>query len=123
LGRSQAWAAFNSTTHTRGAFPTTYAWFEASNNTTSGTVAKVSSIARDEHTLSMTEHDMRRALMRVNTRKAADPDGISGRVLNTCANQLAPVFTTIFNLSQPASSGPLLSLCPKPNDYLLLALR
>jgi len=37
--------------------------------------------------------------MRVKTRKAVGPDGISGRVLKTCANQLAPVFTTIFNLS------------------------
>jgi len=46
----------------------------------------------------VTEHDVRRALMRVN-RKAAGPDAISGRVLKTCANQLAPVFTTIFNLS------------------------
>jgi len=58
----------------------------------------VSSIARDEHTLSVTEHDMRRALMRLNTRKAAGPDGICGGLLKTCANQLAPVLTTIFNL-------------------------
>jgi len=113
-----------------------YAVFEASNNTASRTIAEVSCIARDEHTLSVTEHtlsvtehtlpvtehtlsvtehDVRRALM--NTRKAAGPDGISARVLQTCANQLAPMFTTIFNLSlapwsQPASSGPLLSLCP-----------
>jgi len=55
-----------------------YAQFEARNNTSSGTVPEVSSIARDEHTLSVTEHNMRRALMRVNTRKAAGPDGISG---------------------------------------------
>jgi len=74
-----------------------YARFEASNNTASGTIAEVSSIARVKHTLSVTEHDVRRALMRVNTRKAAGPDGISGRVLKTCANQLAPVFTTIFH--------------------------
>jgi len=45
-----------------------YVRLEASNNTASGTVAEVSSIARDEHTLSVTEHDVRRALMRVNTR-------------------------------------------------------
>ncbi|KAK3566777.1 hypothetical protein QTP86_004522 [Hemibagrus guttatus] len=34
-----------------------------------------------------------------NTKKAAGPDGISGRVLRACADQLAPVFTEIFNLS------------------------
>jgi len=50
--------------------------FEASNNT----VAEVSSLARNERTLSVAEHDVRRALMGVNTRKAAGPDGISGRV-------------------------------------------
>jgi len=35
----------------------------------------------------------------VNTRKAAGPDGVSGQVLKPCANQPAPVFTTIFSLS------------------------
>ncbi|KAK1792165.1 hypothetical protein P4O66_012059, partial [Electrophorus voltai] len=31
--------------------------------------------------------------------KAAGPDGICGRVLKACADQLSPVFTDIFNLS------------------------
>ena len=66
----------------------------------------MSFIARDEHTLSVTEHDMRRALMRLNTRKAVGSDGISGQVLKTCANQLAQVFTTIFNLSLAESVVP-----------------
>jgi len=47
-----------------------FARFEASNNTTSGTVCEVSSIARDERTLSVTKHDVKR--------KPADPDSISG---------------------------------------------
>jgi len=55
-----------------------YARFKASNNTASGTIAEVSSIARDEHTPPVTEHGLSRAMMRVNTRKAAGPDGISG---------------------------------------------
>jgi len=55
-----------------------YARFKASKNTASGTIAEVSSVARDEHTLSVTKHNVRRAMMRVNTRKAAGPDGISG---------------------------------------------
>jgi len=46
-----------------------YVWFKASNNTASGTIAEVSSIARNKHTLSVTEHNARRALMGVNTRK------------------------------------------------------
>jgi len=40
-----------------------FARLEASKNAASGTVAEGGSIARDEHTLSVTEHNMRRALM------------------------------------------------------------
>jgi len=79
----------------------------------------VSSIARDEHTLSVTEQDVRRALVRVNTRITAGTDGISGRVLKTCANQLTPVFTTIFNLSLAESVVPACfkwsTIVPVPN--------
>jgi len=70
--------------------------------------------------------------MRVNTRKAAGPDGIFG--LRTCANQLAPVFTTIFNLSLSESVIPACfkwsTIVPVPktaspaclNDYRPVAL-
>jgi len=44
--------------------------------------------------------------MRVNPRRAAGHDGISGRVLKTCVNQLAPVFITIFNLCLAESVVP-----------------
>ncbi|KAK1800136.1 hypothetical protein P4O66_006163, partial [Electrophorus voltai] len=53
----------------------------------------------EQRPLIITESDMRRVFKRVNTRKAAGPDGICGRVLKACADQLAPVFTDIFNLS------------------------
>jgi len=108
--------------------------FEVSNNTVSGTVAEVSSIARDEHTLSVTKHDMRRALMTMNTRKAVGPDGISGGVLKNCANQLASVFTKIFNLSLAESVVPAcfmwFTIVPVPksaspaclNDYQPVAI-
>ncbi|KAK0148524.1 LINE-1 retrotransposable element ORF2 protein [Merluccius polli] len=90
--------------------------------------------AGDEHTLSVTEHNVRRALSCVNTRKAAGPDGMCGRVLKTCANQLAPVFTTIFNLSLAKSVVPTCfkrsTIVPVPknaspaclNDYRPVAL-
>ncbi|KAK3575513.1 hypothetical protein QTP86_028227 [Hemibagrus guttatus] len=55
--------------------------------------------AKTGNTFINSKHDVRRAFRRVNTRKAAGPDGISGRVLRACADQLAPVFTEIFNLS------------------------
>ncbi|KAK1786155.1 hypothetical protein P4O66_017870, partial [Electrophorus voltai] len=53
----------------------------------------------EQRPLIITESDVRRVFKRVNTRKAAGPDGICGRVLKPCADQLAPVFTDIFNLS------------------------
>ncbi|KAK1787236.1 hypothetical protein P4O66_002752 [Electrophorus voltai] len=52
-----------------------------------------------QRSLIKTKSDVRRVFKRVNTRKAAGPDGICGRVLKACADQLAPVFTNIFNLS------------------------
>ncbi|KAK1804869.1 hypothetical protein P4O66_019133 [Electrophorus voltai] len=52
----------------------------------------------EQRPLIITESDVRRVFKRVNTRKAAGPDGICGRVLKACADQLAPVFTDIFNL-------------------------
>ncbi|KAK1796915.1 hypothetical protein P4O66_000995 [Electrophorus voltai] len=53
----------------------------------------------EERPLIITESDVRRVFKRVNTRKAAGPDGICGRVVKACTDQLAPVFTDIFNLS------------------------
>ena len=41
--------------------------------------------------------DVRRVLSAVNPRKAAGPDGVPGKVLKACANQLSQVFTDIFN--------------------------
>ncbi|KAK1806255.1 hypothetical protein P4O66_000131 [Electrophorus voltai] len=52
----------------------------------------------EQRPLIITESDVRRVFKRVNTRKAMGPDGICGRVLKACADQLAPVFTDIFNL-------------------------
>ena len=82
----------------------------------------------------LSEHDVRRELKRVNTRKAAGPDRISGRVIRTCADLLAPVFTTIFNLSLAQSTVPtcfkMSTIIPVPknaspagmNDYRPIAL-
>ncbi|KAK1806971.1 hypothetical protein P4O66_005464, partial [Electrophorus voltai] len=53
----------------------------------------------EQRPLIITENDVRRVFKRVNTRKAVGPDSICGRVLKACADQLALVFTDIFNLS------------------------
>ena len=51
------------------------------------------------HSLTVQVQDVRRVLSGVNPRKAAGPDGLPGKVLKGCADQLSQVFTTIFNLS------------------------
>ncbi len=58
------------------------------------------------HVFTMSEDDVRRELRRVNVRKAAGPDGITGRVLRSCAKQLAGLFTSIFNESLATSVVP-----------------
>lgn len=52
---------------------------------------------------------MRRILRQVNSRKAAGPEGITGRVMKACAGQLTPVLMVIFNLS--------LSQCIVPTSF------
>ena len=56
--------------------------------------------------LAISEADVVKAFVRVNTRKAAGPDGIPGRVLKVCAHQLAGVFADIFNLSLSQAEVP-----------------
>ncbi len=60
----------------------------------------------NDHVITFSEDDVRRELKRVNVRKAAGPDGITGRVLRSCADQLAGLFTSIFNESLATSVVP-----------------
>ena len=54
---------------------------------------------QDACPLSISVHDVRRAFKGLNIRKASGPDNIPGRVLKVCADQLADMYTDIFNLS------------------------
>ncbi len=60
----------------------------------------------ENHVITVSEDEVRRALKGVNIRKAAGPDGITGRVLRPCADQLAGLFTSIFNESLATSVVP-----------------
>ncbi len=60
----------------------------------------------DDHVITVSEEELRRELKRVNVRKAAGPDGITGRVMRSCADQLAGLFTLIFNESLATSVVP-----------------
>ncbi|KAM9802248.1 interferon gamma receptor 2 isoform X2 [Syngnathus typhle] len=48
---------------------------------------------RSSFTLILKEHELRHTMWTINSSKAAGPDGVTGRVLKDCADQLAGVFT------------------------------
>ncbi|XP_066524828.1 uncharacterized protein [Hoplias malabaricus] len=78
--------------------------------------------------------DVRKTLCRVDPRKAAGPDNIPDRVVRECADQLADVFTDIFNISLSSAVVPTCfknsTIIPVPknsfmsclNDYRPVAL-
>ncbi len=68
--------------------------------------ASESSRQSSDHVFTLSEDEVRRELRRVNIRKAAGLDGITGRVLRSCADQLAGLFTSIFNESLATSVVP-----------------
>ncbi|KAK0149886.1 RNA-directed DNA polymerase from mobile element jockey [Merluccius polli] len=86
------------------------------------------------NTLTLQVHQVRRALLAVNPRKAAGPDGVLGKVLRACADQLAGVLTRIFNTSLSLAEVPpclkAANIIPVPkktsitdlNDYRPVAL-
>ena len=56
----------------------------------------------------MTTGQVKRQMERLHQRKAAGPDGISPRILKTCASQLSPVLGHLYNLSLSQEKVPLL---------------
>ncbi|KAK3536026.1 hypothetical protein QTP70_025280, partial [Hemibagrus guttatus] len=58
------------------------------------------------HPISLSTTKVHSAPSRVDPRKSAGPDGIPGRVLRACTDQLAQVFTDIFNLSLAQATVP-----------------
>ncbi|KAK3550067.1 hypothetical protein QTP86_019168, partial [Hemibagrus guttatus] len=85
-------------------------------------------------TLTVKESEVRCTLRSINPRKATGPDSIPGRVLKDCADQLAGIFTKIFNQSlalstvQPCLKSSIIVPLPKKShisslsDYRPVAL-
>ncbi|KAI5098355.1 gastrula zinc finger protein XlCGF28.1-like [Silurus meridionalis] len=61
-----------------------------------------------QYTLPLTEAQVRMELRRIKARKAAGPDGISSRLLKTCADQLCDILLYIFDLSLKLGKVPQL---------------
>ncbi len=83
-----------------------YGRFECNGGATLPYSASASRRQSSNHVFTVSEDDVWRELRRVNVRKAAGPDGITGRVLRSCADQLAGLFTSIFNESLATSEVP-----------------
>ncbi len=114
---------------------TFYGHFECNGGATLPIIGSGSSRqCSDDHVITLSEDEIRRELKRVNIRKAAGHDWISGRVLRSCADQLAGLFTSIFNESLATSvvstlfKKSVIIPVPKnskpscPNDYRPVAL-
>ena len=76
--------------------------------------------------LTVQAQEVARMLVRVNPRKAAGPDGVPGKVLRACADQLSQVFTKIFNLSLSQATIPAClkttTIIPMPNKSHIACL-
>ena len=53
----------------------------------------------DDGVITLYIANVNKTFKQVKIHKAAGPEGLPGRVLKACADQLASVFTDIFNLS------------------------
>jgi hypothetical protein len=60
----------------------------------------------DDCVIMLSATDESKTFKQVNIHKAAVPEGLPGRVLQACADQLASVFTDVFNLSLSESVIP-----------------
>ncbi len=92
-----------------------------------------SSRQSSDHVFTLSEDEVRRELRRVNVRKAAGPDGITGRDLRSCADQLVCLHTYLMSPLLPLLFPPPLKksvIIPVPknskpsclNDYRPVAL-
>ena len=68
------------------------------------------------NTIQLDQHEVRSTLRRLSARKAAGPDGVIGRTLKACEDQLVGVFNTIFSLLLLQSASPTCNHHPGPEE-------
>ena len=56
--------------------------------------------------LVISENETRKEFLNVNVNKAKGHDGLTGKILKTCASQLCHIYFHIFNISLSTSSIP-----------------
>ena len=81
---------------------------------------------QDDSVITLSAANVSKTFKQVNIHKAAEPDRLPGRVLRACADQLAIVFTDIFNLSLSEAVIPTCfkqtTIVPVPKDTKVTCL-
>ena len=99
-----------------------YARFEASNTEACMRAPAIP----DKCVITLSVADVSETFKQINIHKAAGPNGLSGRVLKACADQLASLLTDIFILSLTKSVIPtcfkLNTIVPVPKNAKLTCL-
>ncbi|KAI5085540.1 hypothetical protein C0J45_23707, partial [Silurus meridionalis] len=73
-----------------------------------------------QYTLPLTEAQVRMELRKIKARKAMGPDGISSRLLKTCADQLCGILLYMFDLNLKLGKTSCMVPVPKtsrPKDF------
>ncbi|CDQ57090.1 unnamed protein product [Oncorhynchus mykiss] len=81
------------------------------------------STAPDDCVITLSAANVSKTFKQVNIHKAAGPYGLPGRVLRACADQLAIVFTDIFNLSLSETVIPTCFKYTAPTDPQMMQSR
>ena len=88
----------------------------------------------DKDSISISEDMVRNTFNNINIRKSCGPDGIQGKILKSCSDQLAPVFCKLYQKSLDTTTIPKLwkmseiipvpkkTKCTQLNDYRPVAL-
>ena len=76
-----------------------YARFDRQNNTTSIPISDFDQMLALPPPFTVQEFEVQILFRKQQVNKAAGPDGVTNATLKHCADQLAPVFTDIFNTS------------------------
>ena len=80
----------------------------------------------DDCVITLSAADVNKTFRQVNIHKTVGPDRLPGHVLRTCADQLACVFTDMFNLSLSESVKPTCfkqtTIVPVPKNTKVICL-
>ena len=95
-----------------------YNRFDVHNFSTELTQMELSLADNTDQQIIISQEEVRNTLKNINPRKACGPDGITGKLLKECKDQLAPILTIIYQKSMDSHIIPnkwlTAQICPVP---------